>query len=102
MLVILKSCEEMKELLYEAKERAELGIEYKTEYPSLASTYIDLANSNLMLVEKLHSAVVDIIEKIKGKNDVSQSMIELWKYEHKIYVDMYEKAKSKSAMYSKM
>ena len=60
MLVIKKACDEMKELLYEAKERAELAIDCKSKYPML------------------------------------------WKYEHKVYVEKYEKAKLKIAMYSKM
>ena len=47
MLVIKKACDEMKELLYEAKERAELAIDCKSDYPMLASTYIELANSAL-------------------------------------------------------
>lgn len=38
----------------------------------------------------------------KAKSDVSQAMLELWKYEHKLYVEKYEKAKLKIAMYSKM
>ena len=102
MLAIKKACEEMRELLYEAKERAELGIENKYEYPTLASTYIDLANSCINNVEKLHSAVVDLIEREKSKGSVPNTMLELWNYEHKIYVEKYEKAKTKIALYSKM
>ena len=102
MLVIKKACDEMKELLYEAKERVELAIYCKSDYPMLASTYIELANSCLTNVDKLHSAVVDLIEKEKAKSDTPQAMLELWKYEHKVYVEKYEKAKLKIAMYSKM
>lgn len=102
MLVIKKSCDEMREMLYEAKERADMAIEYKAEYPLLASTLIDISNNILTNVDKLHSAIVSVIEKEKTKSEVPQEMLELWKYEHKIYIEKYEKVKMRIALYQKI
>lgn len=102
MLVINKAVEELKEILYEAKERACLACEYKEEFPTLASVYIDLANNAINQADKLHSAIVEVISKVKSSKDYSESMIEYWNFEHKIYIEKYEKAKLKIAMYSKL
>ena len=102
MLVIMNGAEEIKELLYEAKQRACYGLELKKDYPQLASYYIELANNGLMQAEKLHNYLVDIIDKYKTTSTAPDSMKELWNHEHRNYVEMYEKVKIKIAMYNKM
>lgn len=102
MLIILKTCEELCELCYESKERAMLAIECKQDCPSLASAYIDIANNGLSQADKLHSAIIQYIDKIKASKTLTEEMMDVWKYKHEKYIEMYECAKMKITMYNKM
>lgn len=103
MLIIKNACYELREILYEAKERVGLAMECKYECPNLSSVYIELVNNMLNQAEKLHNAIVEYIDKEKTKiKDIPESMNELWKFEHNIYLELYEKVKSKLSIYNKM
>lgn len=100
MLVIKKVSEELREMLYEAKERANLSLEYKEEYPELASCLYSMSNDTLNQAEKLHEHLVKIIKDIDV--EVPESMKTLWDFEHKLFIENYEKVKLKLSMYNKM
>lgn len=102
MEVIKEACEEMKELLHEAKEHIRMAIYNKEDYPILATTYAEIANQELAQADRIHNAVIAIIEKYKtSEKDIPQTMLDLWKYEHKLYIDKVEKVRYKIQMYQK-
>lgn len=101
MIIVMESCKEMLDFLSEAKEHAKSAMCLKEEYPTLASTYIELASQEIALAEKMHSSIVSTIEKLKNTKGLADDLIEFWKYQHNQFLDELEKIKFKIALYSK-
>lgn len=102
MKIIKVIVEQIEDEVEGAEEYAKLATQYKTEDKALADMYFDIANQELMHVDKLHSQVVKYIQQYKttGK-EIPASMQAVWDWEHEKIVDNVTRIKLMLDMYKK-
>lgn len=99
MLEIKEYAKKMKEELCGAKEYAECYQKHKTENPTLAKKYMEMANDEIKHANFFHELAVDKIKKLQAdKVEVPEYMIILWNEKHKKYIDKLAKIKTMLSM----
>lgn len=102
MKIIKKLIEQIDEEVCGAEEYAKCSTKYKVEDKALADMYFEMANQELMHVDKLHAQVVRYIQQHKASGkEVPESMEYVWQWLHdkimdnvariKVMLDMYKK-----------
>lgn len=102
MKIIKKLIEQIDEEVCGAAEYAKCATKYKVEDKALADMYFEMANQELMHVDKLHSQVVRYIQQQKASGkEVPVAMQAVWDWEHSKIVDNVSRIKVMLDMYKK-
>lgn len=101
MKIIKKMAKQMHEEIEGAETYAKLAVHYKTENPTMAKMYYDMANDEAKHADMIHAEVVKLIDKQRAIAPPPQVMLDLWADEHAEYVEDYGKAKHMIAMFTK-
>jgi len=89
--------------LEDACAYAELAIEHKAEYRSLAETFYSLSNDEMKHSMALHNEVVKLIEDYRREHgDPPENMMAVYDYLHKKSIEKAEKVKRYQQLYSQM
>lgn len=100
MKLIRDLVEEIKDELHGAKCYAKKATRYKTENPTLAKMYFDMAQDELKHTDMLHTEAVRAIEKQRAVSTPPQYMLDRWNEEHEEYVEKAAMIKYMLQMYS--
>ena len=101
MKVIKVVTKKIKEEICDAKDYAKLAIEYKHDYPQLATTLITLSNEEMKHMTMLHNEVVRLIDEYRKTNgEPPEPMLAVYNYLHEEQIEMAEEAKRYQAMYN--
>lgn len=88
------------EELEDAKEYAELAIEYKDEYPELSRDLYNLSLQEMDHKTVLHNKVTEIIKKYREtKGEPPADMLAVYEYLHKRHIEKALEVKTLQAMY---
>lgn len=88
MIKIKELIENIEEEIHGAKEYAEYANKYKDDDKELAEMYYSLATVELDHVDKLHKAVVRLIEKYRAtKGEPPTEMKAIWVWEHEKQIE---------------
>lgn len=91
MKAIRTIIDHMNDTLDEAHDYYKDYVMYKDDFPKVANTSLEMAQTHLMLYNKWHEVVVSLISDYKMKNgEVPKVMQELYDYEHKKIVEEYD------------
>ena len=102
MKIIKIIVEQIDEEVCGAEEYAKCATKYKVEDKSLADMYFEIANQELMHVDKLHSQVVRYIQQQKASGkETPVGMKELWDWQHAKIIDNVARIKVMLDMYKK-
>lgn len=84
MKIIAKIIGYIDEELSDAEKYAKCAMEYKSEYPKLASKLHDLAEEEMEHMKQLHTEVTRLIDDYRSKNgEPPADMLAIYNYEHK-------------------
>ena len=92
----------IREEVHDAEKYAKMANQIKDEDRQLGDVFISIAKSELEHMEKLHSAVIRIIQAYRSeKGAPPEQMMMVWNWEHeqiveqvagvKLLIDMYQK-----------
>ena len=100
MKIFRELVDEIKDELHGAKSYAKRATRYKTENPTMAKMYYDMANDELKHTDMLHAEAVRAIEKQRAIETPPQYMLDRWDEEHAEYVEKAAKVKLMLQMFS--
>ena len=80
MRVIKVLSKQIEEELEDSNKYIDSALTYRTQFPKLAETYIELANEEIGHAERLHKQVVSLISEIQI--EIPKFMQELWEEKH--------------------
>lgn len=102
MKIIKIIVEQIDEEVCGAEEYAKCATKYKVEDKALADMYFEMANQELMHVDKLHAQVVRYIQQHKASGkETPVGMKELWEWQHAKIIDNVARIKVMLDMYKK-
>ena len=102
MKIIKIIVEQIEDEVNASEDYAKLATQYKTEDKALADMYFEIANQELMHVDKLHSQVVRYIQQQKASGkETPVGMKELWDWQHAKIIDNVARIKVMLDMYKK-
>ena len=100
MRVIKVLSEQICEELEDSNKYIDSALTYKTQFPKLAETYIELANEEIGHAERLHKQVVSLISEIQV--EIPKFMQELWEEKHIELITKTAELKTKIELYKKV
>lgn len=101
MKIIKTISEQIKEELHGASEYAKLAVLHKSDMPTLAKIYYDMAMQEVQHADMLHTEAVKAIEKQRAIETPPKIMLELWEEEHKEYVEKAAHVKYMLSMFAR-
>lgn len=102
MKLVKKIIKQINEELSGAETYIECAMKYKTEYPSIANMYYEMSLTEMTHVDKLHTAVVTLINEMKAKGvEIDPTMMAIYDYEHEKSVEEATEIKVMQEMYKK-
>lgn len=102
MKLVKDIVEQIDEELDGAKMYIKSASKYKTEYPVVANMYYEMSLTEMTHVDKLHGAVVSLINEMKAKGvEVDPKMMAIYEYEHERAIDKATKIKVMQETYKK-
>jgi len=103
MRLVQKIVHHMYDTLGEVESYYNDYLDYKDTYPKAASVALDMANTHLKLYMKWHETVKTLVTEKQNKDpNIPQSMLDMWKYEHKKLQEIYDEYKYKLATVTTM
>lgn len=100
MKIIKTLVAEIKEEVKGLEEYAKKAIHYKTENPTLAKMYYDIAQDEAKHIDMLHTEAVRAIDRQRSISTPPQYMMDMWEEEHAEIIEEVAKAKTMLQMYS--
>ena len=83
-----------------ACDYAKKAIEWREEYPDVADTLYNLSVEEMKHITRLHTLVVDIIEKYREKEgEPPATMLAVYEYLHRKHIDKVAEIKRYQDMY---
>ena len=102
MKKIAEIVENIREEVNDAEKYAKKAVKLKDDDKQLAEVYISLAKAELEHMEKLHTAVVRIIQAYRSeKGAPPEYMMMVWNWEHERIVEKVAGVKMLIDMYNK-
>lgn len=78
------------------------AIKYKTEYPQIANMYYEMSLNEMTHIDKLHNAVVTLINDMKMKGiEIDEKMLAIYDYMHEKAIEKVTKIKLMQESYKK-
>lgn len=99
MRVIKVLSKQIEEELEDSNKYIDSALTYRTQFPKLAETYIELANEEIGHAERLHKQVVSLISEIQI--EIPKFMQELWEEKHIELITKTAELKTKIELYKK-
>lgn len=99
MRVIKVLSKQIEEELEDSNKYIDSALTYRTQFPKLAETYIELANEEIGHAERLHKQVVSLINEIQI--EIPKFMQELWEEKHIELITKTAELKTKIELYKK-
>ena len=79
-----------------------MASKYKSEYPQIANMYYEMSMVEMTHVDKLHGAVVNLINEMKMKGvEVDSKMLAIYDYMHEKAIEKATKIKMMQEAYKK-
>ena len=79
-----------------------MAIKYKTEYPQIANMYYEMSLNEMTHIDKLHNAVVTLINDMKMKGiEIDEKMLAIYDYMHEKAIEKVTKIKLMQESYKK-
>ena len=79
-----------------------MASKYKSEYPQIANMYYEMSMVETTHVDKLHGAVVNLINEMKMKGvEVDSKMLAIYDYMHEKAIEKATKIKMMQEAYKK-
>ena len=100
MEIIKKLSNMISEEIKDAKKYASCAVKYKKELPALGQLFYALSGEELGHMNRLHDAVVGIIDEYKkAKGEPPPSMKAVYDFLHELQIEAVEEVKTLQAMY---
>lgn len=87
MKAIRKLIDELMDEVCGAKKYALCYQKYKSEKPSWANKYMEMATDEIRHASYLHDIVLDMITVERETNEPPQFMLEMWDEKHNEYIE---------------
>lgn len=102
MKLVKKIVKQINEELEGAEAYIECASKYKEEYSTIANMYYEMSLTEMTHVDKLHGAVVSLINEMKAKGvEIDPTMMAIYNYEHEKAVEEATEIKVMQEMYKK-
>ena len=100
MKIIRCLSEKIEDELHDADEYIDLAMQWKTDEPQAAQVFAELSQEEMNHVEKLHSAVAELINKYRAEHgDPPKEMMTLYEYLHRKHIADATKVKVKQGIF---
>ena len=102
MKMIKKIIDQIYDELEGAEEYIECAMKEKTEHPNIANMYYEMSLMEMSHVDKLHGAVVTLINESKAKGEEPPAhMMAIYEYEHEKIMEEATEIKVMQEMYKR-
>lgn len=102
MKMIKKIIDQIYDELEGAEEYIECAMKEKNDHPNIANMYYEMSLMEMSHVDKLHSAVVTLINEVKAKGEEPPAhMMAIYEYEHEKIMEEATEIKVMQEMYKR-
>ena len=102
MKMIKKIIDQIYDELEGSEEYIECAMKEKAEHPTIANMYYEMSLMEMSHVDKLHSAVVTLINEAKAKGEEPPpTMMAIYEYEHEKIMEEATEIKVMQEMYKR-